>query len=247
MNANSTLIPINQTNGRETVNARELHKFLDIGKDFSTWIKQRIEQYGFIEGTDYIINLAPQNGGASHGGHNRADYHISIDMAKELSMVERTAKGKQARQYFIDMERRAKAAPLQIIDLTDPSQLVPLLQNYAERTLVAEARLIEVEPKALAFDQLDALEGSLSVRPASKVLGVPEHKLKAWLQVNRWAFRQNGKGPLQGYVEKLNAGYIDHKHGEYFNKEGDKRVSITLMITPKGLKKLAHTFGVEGV
>jgi anti-repressor protein len=88
------------------VNARELHAFLGVGKDFSNWIKDRIEQYGFVEGVDYVIFsrppiLASGNRGAA------VEYFLSMDMAKELSMVERTEKGKEARQYFLERERVA--------------------------------------------------------------------------------------------------------------------------------------------
>ena len=81
------------------INARELHGFLESKQDFSTWIKNRIEQYGFSENIDYLSlhNFVEQ----TRGGQNRIDYIISIDMAKELSMVERNEKGKEARKYFI--------------------------------------------------------------------------------------------------------------------------------------------------
>ena len=83
----------------QTVNARDLHAFLEVGKDFSTWIKGRIEQYGFVENQDFVtFDAAPQNGGAGNRGH-RVEYAISLDMAKELAMVERNDKGKQARQF----------------------------------------------------------------------------------------------------------------------------------------------------
>lgn len=148
---------------------------------------------------------------------------------------------------FNAMEDRLRAeSRAATIDLNDPSQLVPLLTSYAQRTQIAEAKVTELAPKAEAFDRLDAMEGALSVRPASKVLGVPEHKLKTWLQVNRWAFRQNGQGPLQAYVDKRNCGYLDHKLGEYTGKDGDQRASITLMITPKGMARLAQIFAKEG-
>lgn len=89
----------------QTVNARELHTFLEVGKDFSTWINARIQQYGFLENQDFVT--APQNGGAVYkgGGHNRKDYHITLDMAKELAMVERNEKGREARRYFIACEK----------------------------------------------------------------------------------------------------------------------------------------------
>jgi Rha family phage regulatory protein len=126
------------------------------------------------------------------------------------------------------------------IDLHDPSQLVPLLNSYAIRTQAAEAKVVEMAPKAEAYDRLDTAVGNLTPRPASKVLGYPEAKLTKWLEVNRWAFRQNGKGPLQAYTEKRNSGYLDHKLNTYRDQQtGEDKVSITLVITPKGLAKLA--------
>src|SRR5690606_17518660 len=107
-----TLIPVaaGEIGGEavQTVNARDLHGFLEVGKDFSTWIKDRIDQYDFVENQDFVCS--PVSGSEGRGGHNRKDYHLSIDMAKELSMVERNHKGKEARQYFIECERQAKAA-----------------------------------------------------------------------------------------------------------------------------------------
>ena len=87
----------------ETVNARELHSFLEVGKDFSTWIKGRIEQYDFIENIDYVVfpnsgeNASDSpirgNQASGRGGDRRSiEYHVSLDMAKELAMVERNEK-----------------------------------------------------------------------------------------------------------------------------------------------------------
>lgn len=78
------LVKVEVKNGEQLVSARELHEFLEVGRDFTTWIKSRIEKYGFIENEDYVvISLAHQNGGA----HNKVDYILKISMAKELSMV----------------------------------------------------------------------------------------------------------------------------------------------------------------
>ncbi|MGY4028372.1 antA/AntB antirepressor family protein [Aeromonas rivuli] len=88
-----------------TVNARELHAFLTVGRDFSTWMKERITEYGFHEGADYV--LIPQIRGTKQGrgGDRRSkEYALSLDMAKELAMVERTDEGRRARRYFIDCE-----------------------------------------------------------------------------------------------------------------------------------------------
>lgn len=90
----------------QTVNARDLHDFLQVGKDFSTWVKDRIEQYGFVQGQDFEV--FPEIGGNPSGGRPAKEYAISIDMAKELSMVERNEQGKKARRHFIECERIAR-------------------------------------------------------------------------------------------------------------------------------------------
>jgi phage anti-repressor protein len=91
-----------------TVNARAVHAYLEIGRDFSTWIRDRIELYGFVENVDFVCSPIP--GSKGRGGSNKKDYHLTIGMGKELTMVERTEKGREARQYFIECERRAKEA-----------------------------------------------------------------------------------------------------------------------------------------
>lgn len=95
----------------QTVNARDLHIFLESKQDFSTWIKSRIEQYDFIENADFVKfhKKMDRKNQQLTNWKNPIEYFITLDMAKELSMVERNAKGKEARQYFIDCEKKAKA------------------------------------------------------------------------------------------------------------------------------------------
>jgi len=106
------LIPIStrQISGQEiqTVNARDLHAFLESKQEYANWIKNRIADYNFSENEDFIglTNLSNQKG---RGGDRRSkDYIITLDMAKELAMVERSERGRQARKYFIECERRLK-------------------------------------------------------------------------------------------------------------------------------------------
>ncbi|MCV6610134.1 MAG: antA/AntB antirepressor family protein [Amphritea sp.] len=231
-----------------TVNARDLHAFLGVARDLSTWLSKQVATYGFELNRDYV-EVFHQTGENSSGGRPRKDYHISLDMAKELSMVERTEKGKEARQYFIEMERQAKdaAAKPQMIDLNDPDQLVPLLANYAQRTQIAEAQVSALAPKAEAYDRLDSSDGDLTIRPASKVLGFPEKKLTKWMEVNGWAFRQNGRGPLQAYSQRRKDGFLDHKLRHYQDpRTGEDKVDATLVVTPKGLARLAKVLPMEG-
>jgi len=94
-----------------SVDARELHEFLEVNTAFSDWIKKRINEYGFVNDSDYLV-ISNRN----HSGIGNApiDYAIKIDMAKELSMVERNEKGRQARKYFIAMEKVAKNLPISV-------------------------------------------------------------------------------------------------------------------------------------
>lgn len=93
--------------GAQVVSARELHKFLESRRDFSNWIKDRIEKYGFIENQDYQLlnNFGEQTG---RGGHNKKEYALTLDTAKEISMVEGNEKGRQARRYFIECEKKLR-------------------------------------------------------------------------------------------------------------------------------------------
>ena len=106
------LISLNQSaiNGevQQTVNARELHAFLESKQDFSTWIKNRVEQYDFVENQDFIKLHKKME--LSKTGQMGIEYYIALDMAKEVAMIENNDKGKQARQYFIECEKQAKQA-----------------------------------------------------------------------------------------------------------------------------------------
>ncbi|MHB1493829.1 MAG: antA/AntB antirepressor family protein [Acidithiobacillus sp.] len=128
MNSHTTLIPVTegtiQGRAQQLCNARDLHEFLEVRRDFTTWIKQRIAKYGFVENQDFVCveglalspNLANQSSvedvcspdlgskGRGRGGHNATEYHLTLDMAKELSMVENNERGRQARRYFIECE-----------------------------------------------------------------------------------------------------------------------------------------------
>ncbi|WP_394179584.1 antA/AntB antirepressor family protein [Marinomonas posidonica] len=89
----------------DTVNARELHAFLEVGRYFANWIKARIDKYGFEEGVDYtVISRLPNSASGNRGATK--EYFITLDMAKELAMVELNDKGKQTRRYFIDCEKQ---------------------------------------------------------------------------------------------------------------------------------------------
>ncbi|EBR4950833.1 hypothetical protein C2433_10685 [Salmonella enterica] len=104
-------------------NARDLHEFLGVGKIFAAWITARIAEYEFVENQDYIL-LSNSGKQRSRGGHNRKDYHLTLDTAKELAMVERNEKGRQIRRYFIECEKKLR----QQRQYTPPAPVSPRYQ-----------------------------------------------------------------------------------------------------------------------
>lgn len=128
------LIKIENVEGKKTVDARELYYFLESKQEFSKWVKDRIDKYDFVEGVDFIKFDKLVNSESKP----RTEYHLSMDMAKELSMVERNEKGKQARRYFIDCEKKMKG---EIVSLS-PAEL--LLQQ-AQQLVSQEKQISEIK------------------------------------------------------------------------------------------------------
>ena len=136
--------------GIETVNARELHAFLEVKTRFNDWIANRISEFGFAENKDFVSlteNLV--------SGGKQNVFHISIDMAKELSMLERNDKGKQARLYFIECERIAKA------------RQVP--QSYSEALQLAANQAKQLEEQALKVNYFDKVCDTTGLVNATQV------------------------------------------------------------------------------
>lgn len=215
----------------QTVNARDLHAFLEVGKDFSTWIKGRIEQYSFIEHHDFVtFDAAPQNGGAGNRGH-RVEYAISLDMAKELAMVERNDKGKQARLYFIECERRAKANVIDITTaLADPAKLRTVLLSYTEKVMALEAKVQEQAPKAQFHDAVAEAINCQSIQEIAKVLGTGPNRLFKFLRDEGLLMRDN-----LPYQQHLDAGYFRVVEKQYNDGRGESHTYTRTLVTGKGL------------
>ena len=144
--------------GKQLVSARELHEFLEIGKVFGAWINDMIG-YGFEENVDYTTYWSDsKNGNAveylgspqkmSARGYTK-EYIITIDMAKELSMIQRTDKGKQARLYFIECEKKLKA-------IDNKAQLLLDIYNGGEKAIAASKKLHEIEAAPIKAELKEA-------------------------------------------------------------------------------------------
>lgn len=212
---------------QQTVNARELHAFLESKQEFSNWIKNRIEDYGFLDGVDFLTNLSKTQ------GRPRIDYFLSLDMAKELSMVERNAKGKQARQYFIDCEKRLSGSLK--VDFNDPLQAAKAFIEAETARRDAERKL---QIAGGALTRLGAAKGSQCLRESAKLLKWQQTPFIDWLLVKKMLFRDAGK-QLCVYQEYLGRGWFEYRTDEK-NGHAFKQV----MVTPLGLQKLAQKLEV---
>jgi len=174
MNATSVqeLIPISEQNGKKAVNARHLHAFLESKKQFSDWIKHRIQKYSFVENVDYqSFSLIGENGGKS------IEYALSLNCAKEIAMVEGNAKGKQARQYFIECENRLKEQSKSLTPAEMFLQNAQLMVEHDKRIANVENELHVLKAKTATIPDYFTIVGygtlhhvSVNLRQAS-ILG----------------------------------------------------------------------------
>jgi anti-repressor protein len=148
------IVPIIDDGERQYVDARTLHIELGIGRDFSNWIKDRIEKYGFIEGIDFSPKLAE-----STGGRPGIDYHLSINMAKELAIVENNDRGREVRQYLIKVETAWNT----------PAMVMARALQCSSRMITEYKNQIEImKPKVESFDALQRSEKTMSITQTAK-------------------------------------------------------------------------------
>lgn len=237
------IIPISAGDrGQQRVNARDLHEFLEVGKDFSTWIKDRISKYEFVEGQDYLKSedlSSPESGSAKARPQVVVEYSLTMSMAKELSMVERSDRGKLARQYFIECERRLlQRDPIEI--LSDPAAMRGLLLDYCEKVLALQEEVKTLAPKAAGLDLIAGTEGSMCISDAAKTLGQRPRAFFAMLSNARWIFRRGNEWiPFQ---DKQDKGWMEAKVTLIPRDDLDK-VTTQARITPAGLAQLAKMIG----
>jgi phage anti-repressor protein len=136
----------------QTVDARDIHTFLKVATRFNDWITRQIETFGFVQDVDFISYSNLSN----HNPHPPIEYAVTFDMAKELSMVERTAKGKEARRYFIECEKRLLNQPVRTLRTQTP--LTPAqLQLETARLALAQARTAAAQARTAAAQARTAL------------------------------------------------------------------------------------------
>lgn len=219
---------------QQGVNARDLHHFLEVGKDFSNWIKDRINQFDFVEGVDFVKTQdlsSPNLANAKSRAQVRIEYILTLNMAKELSMVERNEKGKQARQYFIQCEKQLKVAQQQFAIPQTLPEALRLAADLADKNAALEKKAKEDAPKVEFCDKVVADNDAMTITRAAKLINYPPRKLKDYIRQIGWLYA-NSDTPMQSTIT---SGYMVLRFAHWTDNEGNAVEKPYAHITNKGI------------
>lgn len=228
-------------NEQRTVNARDLHSALQIKSNFRDWIRNRITDFGFVENQDFVTiakNLA--NGGRSK------EYFISINMAKELCMVERNELGRMWRAHFIKCEKDLMEIKKQQQPIAIPQTLPEALRLAADLAEKNQKLLEEQKinaPKVDFCDQVVADNGSMTITKAAKVIGYPPRKFKDYIRQVGWLYA-NADTPMQHVIT---SGYMVLRYAHWTDNDGNPVEKPYAHITAKGMFALYKRMRSEGL
>jgi len=258
---NFPLITPAQIDGAQinAVNARDLHRFLEVKDGFAHWIIDRIQQYGFVEHRDFeVMGNLPQN---PQGGRPSKEYALTLGMAKELSMVERNEKGKLARAYFIDMEKKALAVvavnPYLTMDrkgllalaleqeetiqtLECKVKEIPVLEDLIQEAETAVAKLSgavrEQAPKVEFFDDVVATDDLVPIVTFGQMLdrSMGRGNWYRWLRE-------------AGYFTRTGYPYRDNRPYQEWVTKGLFVPKVSYKVTPAGNRSITNHWYVTGL
>ena len=217
-------------NGEPIVNARELHERLENKRQFSDWIKQRIEQYGFMEDVDFTTfhNFVKREG--SNLGSKTTEYALTLDTAKEIAMVENNEQGRKIRKYFIQVEK----------DFNSPEKVMARALKYAEQKLsvlqlenTQQKQIIgELKPKADYLDKILQSKALVTITAIAKDYGMSAKELNKKLHNLKIQFKQGHQWFL--YSKYHDCGYTHSETIEYKHKDGTLDTTMNTKWTQKG-------------
>lgn len=221
------IIKINYDSEQPTVLGRDLYEALEVKTDYSTWFKRMCE-YGFFENSDFITCSSFLGSENQHGGQNKIDHQLTIPMAKEICMLQRSEKGKMFRQYFINIEEQWNT----------PEAVMARALKYANENLkklqikVSELSVDNqiMKPKADYFDELVERNLLTGIRETAKQLEIKQNKFVSFLLEHKYVYRDK-KGKLMPYAKHIDGGLFELK--ECFNDKTQWSGTQPL-ITPKG-------------
>jgi anti-repressor protein len=233
------LIKITYNNDRPAVSARDLHDFLEVKTAYKDWFPRMCE-YGFTEGEDFnpLKIERVQNEGERMVTRTVDDAVLTIDMAKELCMIQRNEKGKQARQYFLQIEK----------DWNSPEKVMARALQIAGDKLKRLENKVEADaPKVLFADAVSASKTSILVGELAKLLkqngvDIGQHRLFRWMRENGYLIRRNGTDFNMPTQKSMDLGLFTVKETAITHSDGTVTVSKTTKVTGKGQQYFIQKF-----
>lgn len=263
------VVEIIEHDGKQAVNARELHQKLGSKQQFANWIRNRIEKYGFVENQDFCsFNKVIKR---ENGATTVTEYALSLDMSKELCMVENNEKGRMIRKYFIEVEKKARTQNPFAIPQTysealllaanqakqiEKQQLALEQKKIENNKLVADgkrkdATIVRMKPKEVFTDAVAGSKGNCLVGEVAKLITqngykIGEKQFFAWLRDNGYLGKKGERYniPNQQYMGKNPFFYI--KRGVRQGDNGVLHTTSTTMLTPKGQIYFVNKFLGKG-
>ena len=233
------LIKITYNNDRPAVSARDLHDFLEVKTAYKDWFPRMCE-YGFTEGEDFnpLKIERVQNEGERMVARTVDDAVLTIDMAKELCMIQRNEKGKQARQYFLQIEK----------DWNSPERVMArALQIAGDKLKRLESKVEADAPKVLFANAVSASKTSILVGELAKLLkqngvDIGQHRLFRWMRENGYLIRRNGTDFNMPTQKSMDLGLFTVKETAITHSDGTVTVSKTTKVTGKGQQYFIQKF-----
>ena len=239
MSSLTQIIKVDDTN--MTVSARDLHDALEIETRFNVWFP-RMTEYGFTDGSDYrrVSQICDTPGGKQEV----TDYQISIDMAKEICMIQRTDKGREVRKYFLDLEK-AWNTPEQIMAraLRMADKTIASLQDQVKQI---SAQNEEMKPKAPFADAVATADTSILIGDLAKLIrqngyDIGQNRLFGWLRDNGYLVK-HGDAYNMPTQKSMDLGLFEVKERTIGNPDGSTRITRTTKVTGKGQQYFINKF-----
>lgn len=226
------ILKVNYEADRITLSARELHEFLEVKTKYKDWFPRMCE-YGFSENSDYRA-IAQKRATAQGNMTTFIDHEISLDMAKEIAMIQRNEKGKEARQYFIEVEKQWNS-PERIIarGLIESQKMIENLNK----------QVIELKPKAEFFDAVASSKTAIQMADVAKVLNYPgygRNRLFEFLRNKKILMANNI--PYQKYVD---CGYFRVIEQKFSKPNGETSINIKTLVYQKGINYIKKILDKE--
>lgn len=217
------------------VSGRQLHEALEVKTPYSMWFDRMVE-YGFTENQDFLLNNFVKQTG--RGGHNKLDHIIKLDMAKEIAMIQRTERGKQVRQYFIQIEK----------DFNSPEKIMARALLMADKKIQKLETQIEADkPKVLFADAVSASHSSILVGELAKLISqngykIGANRLFAWMRENGYLIKRKGSDWNMPTQRSMEMGLFEIKETNIQHPDGHVTITKTSKVTGKGQQYFINKF-----